>query len=279
MRKAAGIILITLGVLSLRGLIIHVSVLVDIPAIIFSIVQVVFFITGGIFCLTRRYWRICLASASFAVFLGISMVVGLLLGWANESYTIWFGLLTAVISLIFISLTRKEWQEILDSVDGEVSDEGQSSFLPRKRQAIRMRKAAGIIMMAFGVAYLGLGISMIVRLIAHHLVFEWNTMNVYWAWIAVCILCVLFITAGVFCIRRKYWGLCVTSSVIFFICMLEASAYSLEGLAHIWSYSLARGLWVLFVALGLLTVIFVSLRRSEWKEISDSVDGKVSYDG
>jgi hypothetical protein len=127
MRIAAGIILITLGVLSLRGLIIHVSELVDIPALIFSIVQVVFFITGGIFCLTRRYWRICLASASFVALFGIFFVVTVSLGrviYLGEGWRLWITVIAGVISLIFISRTRKEWQEIPDSVDGEVSDDG-----------------------------------------------------------------------------------------------------------------------------------------------------------
>ena len=32
------------------------------------VVLAAFHITGGIFCLRRKYWRVCLASASFAVF-------------------------------------------------------------------------------------------------------------------------------------------------------------------------------------------------------------------
>jgi hypothetical protein len=124
MRIAAGIILIILGVLGLGGLIIPLSAFIinfsfvpvcAVITILGCIVQVAFFITGGILCLRRKYWWLCLALASFAVIIELFGGVGRLLslifftGWIN-----WILLLGAVISIIFISIRRKEWQEILD---------------------------------------------------------------------------------------------------------------------------------------------------------------------
>jgi len=133
MRKAAGIILIIFGALGVISVVILLTGLVNtfsfipvfmVPTILLEIVPSGFFVIGGVFCLRRRYWRVCLASASFAALIGIFVVVALLLGSAiflAEAWIPWIAVLAAVISVIFISLTRKEWQEISDSVDGEVS--------------------------------------------------------------------------------------------------------------------------------------------------------------
>ena len=133
MRKAAGIILIIFGALGVRSLVILLTGLVNtfsfipvqmVPTILLEIVPSAFFVIGGVFCLRRKHWRVCLASASFAGLIGIFVVVTLSLGRAiymGEGWIPWIAVLAAVISVIFISRTRKEWQEISDSVDGEVS--------------------------------------------------------------------------------------------------------------------------------------------------------------
>jgi len=133
MRKAAGIILIIFGALGVIGLVRFLNGLVnmlsfipvsEVPTIILRIVPAAFYFTGGVFCLRRKHWRVCLASASFAALIGIFAVVMLSLGRAiylGEVWILWIEVIAAVISVIFISRTRKEWQEISDSVDGEVS--------------------------------------------------------------------------------------------------------------------------------------------------------------
>jgi len=141
MRKAAGIILITLGVLFLY-LLIDVVVVFGISfffighfyliaqavvaafVLISSVVPAAFCITGGIFCLRRKYWRVCLASASFAVFssvLNSVWGVSFLSNYISTGWTTWVMLVAEVIALIFILRTKKEWQEISDSVDSKVS--------------------------------------------------------------------------------------------------------------------------------------------------------------
>jgi hypothetical protein len=149
MRKAAGIILITLGVLFVCGLIdilatlimIHFSILavvIPTPSFVFLLglaVAAAFRITGGIFCLMRKYWRVCLASASFAVFFVVFNIVYFSAwspfswGWSWSEYIymgwpIWVMLVAAVISVIFVLRTKKEWQEISDSVDGNDASDG-----------------------------------------------------------------------------------------------------------------------------------------------------------
>ena len=118
MRQAAGIILIILGIFVLIGLInliigwSHFTSHHPLSVILLRIVYVAFCVTGGIFCLRKTHWRVCLASASFAVSFGIFAVVYMLLrGHFFLTWDTWILVIGAVISTIFISLTKKEWQK------------------------------------------------------------------------------------------------------------------------------------------------------------------------
>ena len=132
MRKAAGIILIILGMWGLIGLISVVIILSDsgmnpyLPFFLGRIVGIPFLVISGILCLRKKYWRVCLASASFAVLMAIFKVVepSVRLGRFHMHWTAWFVAIGAIISAVFISLSKKEWREISDSEDGEVSDVG-----------------------------------------------------------------------------------------------------------------------------------------------------------
>ena len=146
MRKAAGIILIALGVLLACELIYVLMAILIIdqfsilmvvikrPSFVFLLGLVVaaeFAITSGVFCLMKKYWRVCLASAWFAVFFVVSNIVYFSAlspfswwPWSDYIYMgwpIWFMLVAPVISVIFILRKKKEWQEFSSSVDGEVS--------------------------------------------------------------------------------------------------------------------------------------------------------------
>ena len=144
MRKAAGIILISLGVAFLSGLIAIVAVFgisISIFLALFypghplgyimgvlvlgTVATAAFNITGGIFCLRRKYWRVCLASVSFAV-LGSVVNSGVLLLSSDilTGLISWVTVFAAVIALLFVVRTKKEWGEISDSVDGKVSYDG-----------------------------------------------------------------------------------------------------------------------------------------------------------
>ena len=131
MRKAAGIMLIISGVGGLLGLVmtlstsnIYVEVLRYLHLILGRIGSGALLVTGGVFCLRRRYWRACLASALFAVFfIGIPSTIDYvryigtqIAPWGRISMTwgIWILLLAAVISAIFIIRRKKEWSEVSD---------------------------------------------------------------------------------------------------------------------------------------------------------------------
>jgi len=127
MRKAAGIILIILGIVEVGGAIISVRGLLAGPmsvpvsaiwlAVAFPIVYAALLVTGGVLCVRKKYWELCLTSALLALVVGIVPVVAQLLrgsldvlvAWEN-----WIVVVGAVISTIFIALMRKEWKEISD---------------------------------------------------------------------------------------------------------------------------------------------------------------------
>jgi len=116
MRKAAGIILIIFGmfllntvIYALRGYDIHVY---EIVSNLSMIIPVAFLITGGVFCLIKKYWRVCLASAWLAVFIMLMSWIGSLpndLAWLS-----WVFSILGTLSIIFVYLTKEEWKAIQD---------------------------------------------------------------------------------------------------------------------------------------------------------------------
>ena len=129
MRKAAGIILIIYGAVSLffygPFLLTHLNLFDDDP--IFSVfptllmISAPFIVTGGVFCLTRKYWELCFASALIAVFMMIYWIYGMtgfrfpppdfLLFPALRWWIIWPLIITGALPLIFICLRKSEWSE------------------------------------------------------------------------------------------------------------------------------------------------------------------------
>ena len=139
MRKAAGIILIIMGIGQVANMV--ASVVGVWPGSFINsgslfrglwylgywpIIYGALFITGGILSIGKRYWGLCLISALLALVGGIYSVVNALLlgftiGYLSETWGAWLLVVGALISIIFISLRKKEWQGISDSVDGTVS--------------------------------------------------------------------------------------------------------------------------------------------------------------
>ena len=125
-----------------------------------------------------------------------------------------------------------------------------------------MRIAAGILMIMYGVKTIGIYISSI-------FLYGWDFRGDYFdlALFLISIIApVLFITGGVFCLKRKYWKLCFASSLclsvfVFFDAM--PTFYLLEFLnMPYW------GVGSLLLPWGILPIIFVCVRKSEWQEIS-----------
>jgi hypothetical protein len=118
MRSGAGIILIILGVWELVswtiGFIHFGSAFYLVPASLLGVAVDVFLVAGGVLCLTRKYWGLCLASALLALFIGISSIAtpALAIGHAIVTWDIVLRVIGLAISTILISVTKKEWQEV-----------------------------------------------------------------------------------------------------------------------------------------------------------------------
>jgi hypothetical protein len=133
MRGAAGIILIILGMIGLIGLVVGFSHsgtdLSFLPAVLWRIGSGAFFVAGGVFCLKRRYWGLCRASALFALFIGISSTIDYLrhiatgrMGPLSDGpvfmvWGIWIMVGAAIVSTILILLAKKRWQRTEASPD------------------------------------------------------------------------------------------------------------------------------------------------------------------
>ena len=125
--------MIILGMVVLVGMIIDVINMsdFDFPSAILSVLlatvspRIIFcglLVAGGVLCLKRRHWGVCLVSAVVTLSLWIAPVVMMLLeGSFSALWRFAIQVPGALISTVFISLTKKEWQEISDSVDGKVS--------------------------------------------------------------------------------------------------------------------------------------------------------------
>lgn len=130
MRKAAGILLIVLGIVDvvdviirIRNLSFHAGLLNLWPFVFLPMVFAALFIAGGVLCLRKKYWGVCLTSALFALVNWINVAGAQLMssGSVDMSWQSWILLVVGLISTVLVCVKRKEWQEISDSVDGKVS--------------------------------------------------------------------------------------------------------------------------------------------------------------
>jgi len=115
MRQAAGIMLIIFGMFLLNTVIsvlsdfgIHIY---DLVFNLFIIIPAAFLVTGGIFCLRKKYWRVCLASAWLAVFIMIMWLTGY---HTSLTWLSWVFSILGTLPIIFVYLTKKEWKETQD---------------------------------------------------------------------------------------------------------------------------------------------------------------------
>ena len=122
MRRAAGVIMIILGaiVLGINVFVLwmYASSRIDLLNIL-TFAWVILAFIGGILCLMRRYWGVCLASAIAAVVAGIFGLPLVSMGWGIPGVIAgFFGfpivLVGGIVSIVFISRRKKEWQEISD---------------------------------------------------------------------------------------------------------------------------------------------------------------------
>jgi len=108
----SGIPVLTLLVFLIIDLI-RFPIHIPLRLVLLPIVYVAFYVAGGIFCLRRRYWPVCLASASFVVFIEvIPPVVDMLpRGYLLWGWDTWLLVIGGFISTVLISVGKKEWSE------------------------------------------------------------------------------------------------------------------------------------------------------------------------
>ena len=70
---------------------------------------------------------------------------------------------------------------------------------------------------------------------------------------------VFIVTGGVFCLMRKVWGLCFASTLVALLFMIFWMMGSFLAVAWL--------TWLISI-MGTLPIIFVCIRKREWKEIS-----------
>ena len=114
MRIAAGILMLILGTTLLVSLVL-VFIATGIPAFalaidLFEILCAAFLVTGGVFCLKRRYWKVCFSSALLAVVIMILVLTGPLY---NPTWLTWFVIITGILPIVFVCLRKTEWQRPL----------------------------------------------------------------------------------------------------------------------------------------------------------------------
>jgi len=113
MRIAAGILMILLGsaLAFFLGVIIMLDILLfDVPIPqdvlfldIFIVISGVYSVIGGLFCVLRRYWKVCFSSA--LLFLGIVIYFRV-----DSPASVSF-IPLGILPLIFLILRKKEWQK------------------------------------------------------------------------------------------------------------------------------------------------------------------------
>ena len=130
-----------------------------------------------------------------------------------------------------------------------------------------MRKAAGILMIILG-TIMGTFVALAEVALGE------GSMN-YVRFVLVAIIPAVFvITGGVFCLKRQYWKLCFTSSLV--LLLLDLYLFLAFNFRYIplplGSYPANATFfppsfldWVLTLG-GILPIIFVCLRRREWQE-------------
>ena len=122
-----------------------------------------------------------------------------------------------------------------------------------------MRIAAGILMIIYGVKTIGFLVGSLSK---------WDfllTCPLYLVPIVI-ISAVFIINGGVFCLKRKYWKLCLASSLYLLLYMIS-DLYPIVPVPF--KFQFPTWLYMtLILSWGILPQIFVCLRKSEWQEIS-----------
>ena len=113
MRQAAGILMVASGMFLFIVMVSSVPHYnIDFYGLGFNLlllIPILFILAAGVFCLTRKYWKVCYASALVTL---VIMLVWLISNAANSIGLAWVVSVVGTLPIIFVTLTKKEWQEI-----------------------------------------------------------------------------------------------------------------------------------------------------------------------
>jgi hypothetical protein len=120
MRIAAGILMIIVGIALLVSFVprlIEDGVgTFDLPFVnLVMVISALFFVTGGVFCLRRKYWKVCFASSLLLLALLVLLLFILWVVWSLLSpyAPIWWIVVpipVGILPIVFVCLRRREWQ-------------------------------------------------------------------------------------------------------------------------------------------------------------------------
>jgi uncharacterized membrane protein YidH (DUF202 family) len=127
-----------------------------------------------------------------------------------------------------------------------------------------LRKAAGILLIVFGVAAIGLSIVNVSGLISGQTRYNQLSPPDY-LYIIAATLAVFFIIGGVFCLKRRDWRLCFTSSILLHILMTLSIFLP-------WTFLW----WFYLIPVWILPLIFICLGKREWSEARAGLDSSTS---
>ena len=106
MRQAAGILMIAFALFMVRDVTFRLTYYgFGLGLLLILLAAASFVIAGGVFCLERRFWKVCFASA-------VVTVIIMVLLWINESDSVlaWIVSIVGTFPIIFVLLARKGWQ-------------------------------------------------------------------------------------------------------------------------------------------------------------------------
>jgi hypothetical protein len=110
MKKTAGILMIAFALFMLAdafsGLPRYGVLLSDFVLALLLTIPAAFIVSGGVFCLARKYWKVCLASTVVTVVIMVVWWIG-----QTDSILAWIGSMLGTFPIIFVLLKKNEWQE------------------------------------------------------------------------------------------------------------------------------------------------------------------------
>jgi len=113
MRTAAGILMVAFALFLLIEMVSGVSNyefgIYNLVSILLLIIPAAFIFTGGVFCLRKKYWPVCFASALVTL---LTMVIWLLSHATGSIQLTWVVSMVGTFPIIFVCLRKPEWNEI-----------------------------------------------------------------------------------------------------------------------------------------------------------------------